>query len=63
MKPFTKNEYFVTGVIFLFLVVITLLNLNIAVRRSRDVQRRSDLGAVANALETYNEDFGYFPPN
>lgn len=62
MKAFTKNEYTAAGIIFFFLVVITLLNLNIAVRRSRDVQRRSDLGAMANALETYNEDFGYFPP-
>jgi len=62
MKSFTKNEYIAVGVIFFFLVVITLLNLNIAVRRSRDVQRRSDLGAIANALEVYNEDFGYLPP-
>jgi hypothetical protein len=62
MKAFTKSELKGVGIIFFFLIVITLLNLNIAVRRSRDVQRRADLGAIANALEIYNEDFGYFPP-
>jgi len=62
MKPFTKNEYIITGVIFFLVIVITLLNLRVAIRRSRDVQRRADMGVIANVLEKYNEDFGYFPP-
>ena len=61
MKPFKKQELLTISAIFLCLIFITLFNLRIAVRRSRDVQRRADLGAIANALEKYNEDFGYFP--
>lgn len=63
MKPFTKNEYIISGGIFILVIFITVLNLNIAVRRSRDVQRRADLGAISDALAKYNEDFGYFPPS
>ena len=62
MKPFNKNEYILTSSIFLLVIVITIFNLRVAKRKSRDAQRRADLGAIAVALEKYNEDFGYFPP-
>lgn len=38
-------------------------NLNVAERRSRDAQRRADLGVISDALEKYKEEFGYFPPS
>ena len=42
---------------------ITLYNLNIAIRRSRDSQRKSDLGSISDALHKYQADFGFFPPS
>lgn len=63
MKPFTKHELIGVGVILLVIFIITLANLQVAIRRSRDVQRRADLGAISNALGRYQEDFGFFPPS
>lgn len=63
MKPFSKNETFAVTAILLFTFIITFYNLNISLRRSRDAQRRSDIGAIANALNKYHDDFGFFPPS
>ena len=63
MKPFTRNEALVVIGILLFTASITFYNLNISLRRARDAQRRSDLGAIANALNKYRDDFGFFPPS
>ena len=63
MRGFTKNEVFGVAAIFAVLIAVTLYNLQIAVRRSRDVQRRNDLGAVSDALNKFQAEFGYFPPS
>jgi len=63
MKPFTKKEAFGVGIIFLAVVLVTFYNLQIALRRSRDSQRKQDLGVISDALHKYNEDFGFFPPS
>lgn len=62
MKPFTKNE--ITGIFLILLAVFlaTFFNMQIAIRRARDAQRREDLGNIADALESYHGDFGFFPP-
>jgi len=41
---------------------LTAFNLNISIRRARDVQRRGDLGAISNALEKFHMEYGFFPP-
>lgn len=61
MKPITKNEIVGVASILLIIGLLSLYNFRIALRRSRDVQRRSDLGQIANALEKYQVDFGFFP--
>ncbi len=61
MKPFTKNELKGVGIILIAIVLLSLANFNIALRRSRDVRRRQDLGAISNALNKYHEEFGFFP--
>lgn len=62
MKKFSRQESIVVTIIFLGVFLVTGYNLNIAVRRARDAQRRSDLSAITNALEKFNEEFGYYPP-
>jgi len=63
MKPFNRQE--LIGVVLISLVVFsaTWFNLKVAIRRSRDAQRKADLGAISDALGLYNQDFGFFPPS
>lgn len=63
MKPFTKNEIKLTSLILLVILVFTFLNLRVSLRRARDSQRRSDIGAIADALDKYQKEFGFFPPS
>ena len=63
MKFFNREEFVVVGVILGVVVLITSLNLRVAIRRARDSQRRADVGAISNALEKYHQDFGFFPPS
>lgn len=63
MKPFSKEELRVTAIILICVAVVTLLNLRVALRRSRDAKRRSDLGAISNALHSFFDDYGFFPPS
>ena len=63
MKPFSKNEAIGVILILLFTFSVTFYNLRISVRRSRDVQRRSDLGVISDAILRFQEGFGYFPPS
>ncbi len=63
MKPFTKTESLAIGTILLIIFFLTFLNLRISLRRARDSQRRADIGSVADALEKYQKDFGFFPPS
>jgi type II secretory pathway pseudopilin PulG len=63
MKAFTKNEVKMVSLILLFICIFTLLNLQVSLRRARDSQRRSDIGAIADALDKYQKEFGFFPPS
>jgi len=62
MKGFTKTEIKAIAVILSALFLAVGLNMRLALRRARDAQRRSDLGAISNALHSFFEDFGFFPP-
>lgn len=63
MKPFTKKELLIVISILATVFLITLKDLGISVRRSRDAQRRADLGSISDALIAYFADFSYFPPS
>ncbi len=63
MKPFTKSEIRTTLILLIAIIVFTTLNLRVSLRRSRDAQRRADIGAISDALDKYQKDFGFFPPS
>lgn len=62
MKPFSKTEIKVTAVVLLVIFFVTLKNLKISERKSRDVQRRDDLAGMYSSLHKFHGDFGFFPP-
>ena len=61
MKKFSKEELVGVTVIFLLLLVISIPNFALSIRRSRDQNRRDDIGGLAHGLEDYYADFGVFP--
>ncbi len=63
MKFFTKNELISVTIIFIIVGAFTFSGLKTSIRRSRDAQRRADLGSISDALHKYQEEFGFFPPS
>ena len=61
MKFFTKNEFIAVLSILAVVIIVSLFNFKVALRRARDTQRRDDLGAIYNAVEKYQLEFGFFP--
>lgn len=61
MKFFTKNEFIAVLSILAAVIIVSLINFKFALRRARDTQRRDDLGAIYNAVEKYQLEFGFFP--
>lgn len=61
MKFFTRKELFAVILILGAIAVFSLNNFKDSLRRARDVQRKSDIRAVSDALERYSGDFGAFP--
>ena len=61
---FNKKEILGIALILLFVVGLSYLNFLNSLRRSRDLQRRDDLTALAQGLERFynDEDFGLYPP-
>lgn len=62
MKPFKKTEILGLIIIFSLLVVISVPNFILSLRRARDQVRRDDLGVLVHAMDVYGNDFGEFPP-
>ena len=62
MRFFSKNEAVAISLILLVLILVSLANFKTALRRRRDSQRKSDITAISNALNSYNDDFGFYPP-
>ncbi len=62
MKPFKKTEKMALLVIFSVLIIVSVPNFIISLRRARDQVRRDDLGALLHALEEYSVDFKRLPP-
>lgn len=63
MRKLTKQEIKAILTIFLILFSVTFYNLQIAIRKSRDAQRRTDLRTISDALGKFFSDYGFFPPS
>lgn len=61
MRPFTRSELIGVLAIFTIVFLVTFFNMQTAIRRARDSQRRSDLGAISDALNKFQSEYGYFP--
>lgn len=61
MKKFTKNEILGLILIFVVLLVISVPNFVLSLRRARDQVRRNDLGALVHSLDEYLADFSELP--
>lgn len=61
MKFFSKPELISILVIFLILVVVSLPNFILSMRRARDQIRRDDIGNIQAAIDEYFDDYGIFP--
>lgn len=58
---FTLVELLIAMAILAILSTIALSSFNSSQMRGRDVQRKSDLKQIANALEMYYSDYGLYP--
>lgn len=58
---FNKEELIGVSIILFLIFLVTGINLRISIRRSRDSQRKADIRAISNALDRYQNDFGFFP--
>jgi hypothetical protein len=63
MKFFKKDEAVFVSIVLLVIFIVSFFNFRIAIRRSRDAQRRDDLGAITTALSNYKTDFAFVPPS
>ena len=61
MKSFSKEELLAVGVILLAIVLISFKNFKVSLRRARDAQRKNDIGAIANGISRYGNDFAVYP--
>jgi len=61
MKFFSKSEFKAVLIIFAGLIVISVPNFIVSLRRARDAQRKADIGSIHDSLLRYQGDFGSFP--
>ena len=61
MRFFNKKELIGLGIIFGILVIISVPNFALSIKRSRDTTRRTDLGTIVTAMQLYKETFGDYP--
>ena len=58
---FKKQDFFAVTAILLLLIAAITFNLQISLRKGRDIQRKNDVRSVTDALHAYQSDFGAFP--
>src|SRR3990172_2323746 len=63
MRRITGKDLVIICSTLLVILILTILNQRVALRRSRDFQRKDDLGNLSLALIRYREDFGFYPPS
>ncbi len=61
MSPLSKTEWRVMVGTLLVIAVLSLINFQMAIRRSRDNVRKDDLGHIRNQLVTYRDEAGFLP--
>lgn len=61
IKKFTKREKIGLCVIFIALLVISIPNFVVSIKRARDNARKDDLGSIVYALNLYQKDFRSYP--
>jgi len=61
MKIFSKEESLAVVAILLALIIISVPNFQVSLRRARDAQRKNDIGILANSLGLFANNFGSFP--
>lgn len=62
-KIFTKTEGLSLVAIFSILLLVSIPNFVVSLRRARDQVRRDDLGSLVHNLDTYFGELGVFPPS
>lgn len=60
---FSKKDFFVVLTILVLLVSSIWLNLQVSLRKGRDIQRKNDIRGIHDALHAFQADFGFFPPS
>ncbi|KKS77650.1 MAG: hypothetical protein UV74_C0013G0161 [Candidatus Woesebacteria bacterium GW2011_GWB1_43_14] len=58
---FNKTEQVWVFIILSVLSVTVAVNMRVALRKSRDVQRKADIRSISDALLHYQSEFGFFP--
>jgi len=61
MNLFTREEFSVVGLILLAVVGASIPNFATSIMRSRDSQRKNDLGNLKNGLASFQSDIGSYP--
>jgi len=57
----TKRETVSIFIILSLIFSASIYNFNIAIRRSRDAQRKADVRSITEAINKYQDDFGFLP--
>lgn len=60
---FSKKEIFAVTLILGIIGLVTFQNLQLSLRRGRDIQRKNDIRAIHDALVAYHTDESSFPPS
>lgn len=61
IKPFNKSEIKSIILIFVSLLLITSINIFASLRKSRDVTRKNDMGAIQEAVNIYHQKYKVYP--
>lgn len=63
MRFFTNEEKKVVGSILLVIFIVTGINIFFSLKKSRDLQRQSDLGSILRSLNEFQGKYGVYPPS
>ena len=58
---FNKREQTSVLIILSLLSIVVAVNMRVALRKSRDAQRKADIRSISDALNKYIDEFGFLP--